>query len=216
MTRINEPVAWLIICACAATAHAQLDSTATWLWEVTTDNGDAVVEPGETAAVTLSVLMELPPDAPKDLLVAFGAAMFDTLGANGAPLGHIKDWTIHNQLDFAGDQTTTDGVSLFNTYVGQPIQDIVLDNPIDVLTFYWAADASGRFDVAYSTKTSIPDQAGFVHVLVGPPDCVCELQAWLIEEASVAFLVVPPPATMTVVLFGASHLWLRRRESDRT
>jgi hypothetical protein len=36
-------------------ALGQDEFLATWLWDVTTQNGDAIVEPGETATITLSI-----------------------------------------------------------------------------------------------------------------------------------------------------------------
>ena len=59
-----------------ALADGPLQGTATWLWDVTTQNGDAIVEPGETATVTISMLIEPDPGSPPNAMIA--AAVFDT------------------------------------------------------------------------------------------------------------------------------------------
>ena len=81
------------------TPLAQADGTGIWLWEVTTDDGDAIVEPGETASVLLSMHM-LPNQGFN--VVGISATIWDTLGMANADKGQIVDWEIHNSL---GDLT---------------------------------------------------------------------------------------------------------------
>jgi hypothetical protein len=153
LTMIRRTIA--LLAAAGAARAALADGTATWLWEVTTQDGDRLVEPGETATVTLSLLMES-----FDFEHAIiAAAIFDTLGDDGAANGHIADWEVLNGLDgLTGDLTTTDGVSLFNTNAGQlSIEVFTTDNPVAVLTFQWQPLVSADFDVGYTTHSELFD-----------------------------------------------------------
>lgn len=191
-----------IVGLAAAGACAQKDS-ATWLWDVSTPNGDAIVEPGETATITLSVLMDV--DAGGAPIALFGS-IFDTLGGNQADVGNILGWEVLSDLaDMFGDVTTTDGISLFGTYVAQcffpnfvPCTD---DNPIDVLSFHWDTDDYSRYSVDFATSTKALqvtiDPMGDQQVIDVP-----------VNEASITFLVVPAPAA--VALIGLSVFGPRR------
>lgn len=136
----------------AAPMAAADDGTAVWLWSVTTQDGDALVEQGETATVTLTLLMEPPPG----VAAALCAAVFDTIGTGGADQGEIVGWEVHSHFaDLTGDLTTTDGVSLFNTYAGQleTFGPFNADNPVDVFTFEWAPSEPLNTTVTYTTST---------------------------------------------------------------
>ena len=189
------------------------DGQATWLWDVTTQNGDAVVEPGETALITLSLLMESKMYALDQ--VAIGRADFDTLGDIGAEMGKIFDWQVLNILDnLTGDQTTTDGVNLFNTTAAQidgqgPFAD---DNPIGVLEFEWAPSIEGAFKVEYGTFTHTLGMPGVIQVWIAPDHGVYDLaEEWPVTEAAISFQVVPAPATMGVAALGVLAAARRRR-----
>lgn len=183
------------------------DGQATWLWDVTTQNGDAIIEPGETAIVTLSLLME---SEMYDMdHVAIGWAEFDTLGGFGAGMGAIVDWQVLNILDnLTGDQTTTDGVSLFNTTAAQidgqgPFAN---DNPIGVLEFEWSPDHVGEYVVGYDTLTHMGTVQVWISLDDGPYDLA---EVWPVAEAAISFQVVPAPATLGVVAILAVA-WRRR------
>jgi len=115
--------AWvgLPVLACAAGALAGEEPSVTWLWEVTTDDGDALVEPGETATVTLSADMEPSVGEPGQtdgfIVVGIGSTIFDTIGGMNADRGGIADWQVLNMLDFQlGWSWSTDD---FSGYVVQ-------------------------------------------------------------------------------------------------
>jgi hypothetical protein len=195
-----------VVAGLCAGAPAQ-EVSATWLWDVTTQDGDAIVEPGETATVTLTLLMEV--EAGKDEVFALADTRFDTLGGTNAANGSIAGWELLNKLgDFAGDHTATDGVSLFETYAancfGIQMIPCTLDNPIDVLAFEWTtADYSG-YTVDYATSTE------FVSVwkdLFGDQDYV---QVG-VSEALISFQVVPVPSIPVCLSSVIGALALRRR-----
>ena len=183
----------------ALTTPTLADGTATWLWDVTTQDGDTIVEPGETASVTLALLMEPSPGGGP--WVGLGAAIFDTIGMRGADQGHIAGWTIHNDLsDLIGDQTTTDGVSLFGTEAGQvnTFGPFVSDNPIDVITFEWVPDTLAPLDVAYQTVSAIEN----VHVVLvyeGEDKESALATFYPVTEAAITFTVVPTPPTLLLL-----------------
>jgi hypothetical protein len=135
------------------------------------------------------------PDDP-GLVVVLSSAQFDTLGDANAANGAILGWTVHNWLDnIAGDMTTTDGVSLFGTYVFQANFDVVGDNPVDVLTFEWQPTVVDAYTVGYTTLTGFePDDAGVIGV-VWEDDGDFGAGLWPIAEADIQFLVVPGPPT---------------------
>ncbi len=202
----NRTCAGVLVGACGV-ACAQ-EGTATWLWDVTTQDGDAIVEPGETATVTLSVLFEV--EAGKGEVVALADTRFDTLGANNAARGGIEAWVILNDLDeFLGDTTTTDGVSLFGTQAancfGIQMLHCSLDNPIDVIAFEWGTGDYSQYSVEYSTATD------FVAVwkdLFGEQDYV-EIP---VEEALIAFQVIPsPPVALAILVLIAPRALGHRR-----
>jgi len=197
------------LAALAGAAPALADGTATWLWDVTTQDGDAIVEPGETATVTLSLLMEpFPGEAESE---AISAAIFDTLGDAGAYKGQILDWQILNDLDnLTGDLTTTDGSSLYNTNAGQLTVftgPFTSDNPVDVLQFEWMPVESGAFEVGYLTD-SYTEGAHTVRVWEFNDDDA-ESVVYPVSEAMIEFSVVPGPGG--VVVAGALLGWRRRR-----
>jgi hypothetical protein len=198
---------------CAPGALAQVEGEATWLWSVTTQNGDAIVEPGETAMVTLAVDMD--PDADRDgPVLGLAGVIFDTLGDPNAGKGQILGWEFHNGLDhLTGDTTTTDGVSLFGSTAAQlPLLDLLHFDPIDVMTFEWAPVDDGAYVVAYTSSTAsvltmAPCYAG---IYTGNQDDV-DAMDWPIREAMISFEVIPAPASALALAGSALRLGVRRR-----
>ena len=195
---------WMLGVGMALTPAALADGTASWLWSVTTNDGDAIVEPGESAFVSLSLLME--PDQDAEFL-ALAASIFDTVGGTNAAKGEIVTWEVLNDLDYlTGDLTTTDGVSLFNTNIGQlsVYGPFFTDNPLDVLTFQWQPTQMGEYEVSYDTVT---------HAMVmweGEGDDVHPVD-WVTSEAAISFQVVPAPGAVALVGLGALAGMRRRR-----
>jgi len=193
----------------AATA-ANGQGTAEWLWSVQTDDGDALVEPGEVAVVSLAIEMTPDPGLPPLCdLCGLAAITFNTLGGANADRGEIVDWEPNEILvALTGDTTTTDGVSLFGTELGQLFQIFSPDNPIAALDFAWETSDFSGYEVAYTTETIDPFDTVVVFQDVDG-DGVGEPVEWPISEAEIAFTVVPSPASLAVL--GAAMLMIRRR-----
>jgi hypothetical protein len=118
---------------------------------VTTDDGDSIVEEGESALICLYVQMTPPDD---EVLCGFAAAVFDTVNEQNGDTGKITSFGCLNSLcDF--DTTTTDGVNLFNTQLGQlaGFGQFSDDNPIGVYQFKWETEDYSQRVVKYRTKT---------------------------------------------------------------
>ena len=122
---------------------------------VTTNDGDSIVEPGESALICLYVNMT--PNVGEGI-AAFGAAVFDTVNVQNGETGQITDYGCLNPLDLCSpnDQTTSDGVNLFGTSVGQVLfGQYNDDDPIGVYQFRWETNDYSQRVVKYTTITSM-------------------------------------------------------------
>lgn len=196
----------------ALSAVARIDTQAIWLWGVVTNDGDAIVEPGESATITLSI--DLDPDVDFGRVWGFSDAVFDTLGGDNAGRGGIQSWEVLSSLNsLFGDQTATDGISLFGTWAVQFAFGEVFsfDDPIDVLAFTWTARDEGNYVVSFATDTmsgfDVPDMIG---VWVGDELDTADRVEWPITEAAISFQVIPAPSAFLAGGLGFA-LWSRRR-----
>jgi len=217
MGAIEEGFAAWLLCTAVCAHGASAQETATWLWDVTTDDGDAVVEPGETATITMSLDMQ--PGDDWETVLGFSGATFDVLGGDGAANGSVLDWQVLNELDFASgpDESFLDGASILNIEAAQvPFGPFKIDDPLDVLEFHWTTDDFGNYAVTYESSTAnwFTDELveGKVDVLVDPDgDNLGQLALWDAVETSVTFHVVPAPGGVVVFLVGAGAMVRRRR-----
>jgi hypothetical protein len=184
-------------------AFGQDEFVATWLWDVTTQNGDAIVEPGETATITLSI--DFTPSVGEkgktgSVINGLHFAIFDVLGGPGAANGTILGWTIDWRLTLnLGDTTKTDGVSLFSTALANTVPFYVTDDPLFALSFEWAPIALARYSVGYQTSSvGIWMDEGFSPV------------QWEVDEAGIRFEVIPPPGPLTLLIVGVVTYQRRR------
>jgi len=196
-------------------AMGQIVGEASWVWEVTTQDGDSVVEPGETAIVDLSIDME--PDVftgPGGPIVVLGlsGALWDLVGQQNASLGTITDWSL--ELDQQQDPKVGDSDIFGLSAVQIPVPDTFKhDDPIHVFTFEWTPSEAGAFSVEYATDT-VDD---FIYVLTGTvafDDLAVE--EWAVNEASIGFEVAPSPGPLglgAVGIIGALAHRSRRRSS---
>jgi len=200
----------LLAQAAASIAFAQEELIGTYIWEVATQDGDALVEPGETA--TISMFLDLTPDPvdPSESGVqGLSGMIFDTLGGAGADNGFISGWTANPLLTFlTGDLTTTDGVSLFFTNLGQTGIGFgglpATEDPLPLLDFEWTPIAEGRYDVQYTSSTH------FLEVWYGKLfDAVSTPTAPV--DTSVTFSVVPTPPIAAGPLLAILMTNTRRR-----
>jgi len=201
-------------------AHAQDgEFIGEWLWEVTTDDGDALVEPGETAAVTLSVDLDPsvgdPGPTPGLVVSAFGGAKFDVLGGQNADKGEILGWEYPTEelLFGFGDLATTDGVSIFGVSVAQGLFDAPEDtsDPLDILTFFWTTDDFSTYIVEYMTLTdAIAAWEGEFVGDTGETDHSGTVEL-IPVETSLTFQVVPSPGSTFLMGSLLASLFGRRR-----
>jgi len=220
MTTTAVAAAMVILGIGVERAHAQDgEFTGKWIWEVTTDDGDAVVEPGETAAVTL--LMDLEPSVgepgPTEGLVVTGFAggIFDVLGGVNAANGQIVDWEIPEIL-LTGpgfDLTETDGVSLFGVTVSQGIgiQSFDQSDPIEVITYSWQPARVAPYTVEYTTKTELLGAWEGIQIN-GDAKAINGFDLFPIET-TVTFDVVPAPSTIFVGSLSLLALCRRHRRA---
>ena len=199
-----------VVCAAASGAFAQVGGEASWLWEVTTQDGDSLVEPGETATIKLSINFD-PDVTPGGPVQGLAGAIWDTVGGLNASAGTITGWEVLSNLDdLTGDTTTTDGVSLFASTAAQGGQVYNHDDPIDVLSFEWKSDDYTDFVVEYTTITTLHDPADhLIFVWEGDDPWFADAIAWPIDEAMVSFQVIPAPAS--ALLIGIAGLGAARR-----
>jgi len=198
---------WCLAVVFATCSAASGQGTATWEWAVSTQDGDAVVHPGETATVSLSLNFSPDVSYPDGPVLGLEEAVFSTLGGTNADQGMILDWSITENLLFLmrEDTTTTDGVSLFDTTAAQSVdQDIFLPfDPLAVLEFEWEPAEEGAYTVEYSTSTAVMA----VWEKTGKGN---EGVEWFVEEAEISFAVVPAPSGVVIVI-GAALCALSRR-----
>jgi len=205
--------------AMMSSASAVADGQAHWLWEVTTDNGDALVEPGETATVTMSIDMLPDVNYPDGPVLMFGGAVFDTLGNSSATKGMIAGWTFPTEelIFIGGDLTRTYGTSLFNTSIGQaPFLDFFIpDDPLAAVQFEWTTEDFSGYTVNYTTDTTpIEGEPPFIAVWEGTNVNFAKDVHWPITEAEISFQVVPGPSVASAaVVFGLGAGCRRRRSA---
>jgi hypothetical protein len=187
----------VVLGAMPCAAQAQVG---TWLWEVTTQDGDAIVEPGESATILLS--LDFVPDVdPIGPVYGLANVLFDVQGAKNAatgmipedPDGHPGD-VLDPWDDAFYEQQTSDGTSLFGVLAGQSFKGIDHDDPAHILLFEWIPDEYAAYQVTYETLTE------GLAMWVDPDEQIPVL--WDVVEATVVFQVVPSPGAAVLILMG--------------
>ena len=190
-------------------AFGQAQGIGHWISEVSTQDGDAIVELGETATVSLWMDMdpsvgEMLPDGTR--LYGFGTGSIDVLGGLNAEKGQIIGWAINDALDF-GNDGTTDGTSIFGVELAQLLLDpFDFSDPIFLLSFEWAPTDFTIFNVFYELDVGTFKGPG---IIIWKDDGTFE--AWPVDRQSVAFTVVPSPASAGAILATLSLCFRRRR-----
>lgn len=186
---------------------AALGQMGQWISEVETDNGDSIVEPGETA--TVSIWMDLDPSVgdqlPDGLIVrALGGGRFDFVGQMNADKGSITSWERNEHLAI-GDEGFTDGVSIFDVEIFQlPGENVDSSDPLLLLEYQWKPNVYDAFTAFYTPFVEVGDDKDgfFVYFANGPT------QTWRATERSISIQVIPAPSCLIcilgmVVTFGA-------------
>jgi hypothetical protein len=202
-------IAWPIALSGTSAAFGQAQGVGHWISEVTTQDGDSIVEPGETA--TVSLWMDMNPSVGEKLpdgtsVHGFGGGTFDILASLNAEKGQIIGWAINDALD-VGSDGTSDGTSIFNVEIGQGLNDpFDFHDPVFLMTFEWAPTEFTSFDVSYDLD---------VETFLGPGITIWKddgtFEAWPVDRHSVVFAVIPSPASIGVLLIaGLAHRRSRR------
>lgn len=189
-------MAWWVV---TPMALAQPQGMGQWLYEVTTDNGDAIVDPGEVATVTL--WMDLTPSVGETLpdgniVAAYGGGFVNIIGGQDADQGMIIEWTVNDHLD-DGVDGTTDGVSIFDQEVFQfPVLDIDPSDPIYLMSFQWRPLVHGEYEAMYMPSIDQPELMidGFVIYTESGP-----AEIWPANEITIPIQVVPAPSSVLVL-----------------
>jgi hypothetical protein len=203
-------IAWPIALSGTSAAFGQAQGVGHWISEVTTQDGDSIVEPGESATVSLWMDMtpsvgEMLPDGTK--VYGFGLSTIDVLGGLNAEMGQIIGWAGNNALDDIGNDGTSDGISIFNVELGQLALDpFDFSDPIFLMSFEWGPTEFTSFDVSYDFD---------VETFLGPGITIWKddgtFEAWPVDRHSVVFAVIPSPASIGVLLIaGLAHRRSRR------
>jgi hypothetical protein len=188
----------------APAAFGQAQGMGQWLSEVTTQDGDSIVEPGESA--TVSLWMDFAPSVGEKLpngleVVGFGLGSFDMLAGPGADTGFAVGWEVNEKL-FVGNEGTTDGVSIFDVYFGQPFYlDMDKNDPIFLMSFEWQPNEYSHSDAHYGPFVDVPDQMeeGFV-IFVVAQNGHGSTEIWPTNEHDIVIHVVPSPSVSALVV----------------
>jgi hypothetical protein len=187
-------LAWLP----GAISLGQAQGMGHWISEVTTQDGDSIVEPGETA--TVSLWMDLDPDVgdvlPDGLEVdAFAGGVIDIIGGMGAADGMVLSWNVNDSLN-VGQLGTTDGINIFDVAVFQPFTlDIDASDPIFLMSFEWSPTEHAASEASFSPEIS-HDGMPFFQIYKGGGFA----ELWPATEHSVTIQVVPGPSGLVPML----------------
>jgi len=155
-----------LVAGLVSSAHAQLGSSE-WLWTVTTDDGDAIVEPGERATVELSMVVD--PDDP-EAFIGFAGASLALVPDAGANSGKIVDAQIAPGWEFDAIGPVIDGAALATT-LAQDIfnEPFIEENPVQVFELDWTTTEFDGQTVGYFTESATVFLAfggpGFVSII---------------------------------------------------
>ena len=172
-----------------------------------TGNGDGIIEPGESAVLTMQTRMDW--DGSGFEFLAFGGVIVDFLGGDGTG---DSSWTILNSLDdIVGDTTVDEGENLRNMgFLQLDFLGYTTDNPIDLARIVW--DPQGDYSArTVSFTTDLTPSLGVVGVLVRNDNGKVVSENWSATEADISFEVVPAPASLALLGLGGLAASRRRR-----
>ncbi|MCW5776514.1 MAG: hypothetical protein KIS87_08760 [Phycisphaeraceae bacterium] len=191
-----------IAALCTACAHGQV---ATWYWTVSdTGNGDGIIEPGESALLTLWMAFEPRQDQPGGGLAQAGP--YDIAGSDTWSNGVVESWErrlgdFSDPVAFDSDNTFL-GVDHFQHPRGWGYGVFVKANPIDLFFIQWTP-------ATYSPHAVTLDCDG--------PDAFIWIDDWGTHlfytgvGGFVSFHVVPAPASVAAFLAFAAFTGRRAR-----
>jgi len=187
----------IAVAGIAAAASAQ---TITYSWTVSdTGNGDGIIEPGESALLTMSARMD--PAA-----AGFAGSIYDIIGGANWDTGSVDSYvnrlnelTDNGALQANGDILLIESFQLPSAFNG----NFVSDNPIELYYITWTpADYSARTvsvgDANHLNNSVYTDGFGTSVEYSG-------------VAGSASFDVVPAPASMALLGLGGLVAGRRRR-----
>jgi len=206
----HKVTALIAVAGLAAGANARPgEAFLSLTWNDTGDD-DGLVEPGESAIITVSSLQVW--DGQGFEYVAFGGAIIDvtTPDANADVNGH----TILNGLaniDPPGDTAEENGGNLENAaFLQLPFFGLVEDNPIGLVRFWVDFDDYTGRTVTYTT--SLGDSSGFIGVIVRSRDGHLISEYYTGFNGSVGISIVPAPAGLALQGLCGLAVFRRRRK----
>lgn len=193
-----------IVLLALAPAMARAD-VATWFWTVNdTGNGNGLIEPGESALLTLALSFDPRQDQFGGM---FGdAGPYDILGNAPWAAGHIEEFD--NLVDDLGVPGVLDGenyIREIENFQYAVVWDTDNDtrNPIDLYFIRWTP-------AVYEPAIVTLDNGGPDAWIYTDP--YGERLLYTGQGGAVSFSVVPAPATAALAAIGAASWRRRRRE----
>ena len=202
-------LAWLP----GAVALGQAQGVGHWISEVTTQDGDSIVEPGETATVSLWMDMdpsvgEMLPDGTK--VAGFAGGYFDLLGGPGAEKGLIVGWEPNEAL-YQDVDGTTDGLSIFDVYLFQFLTfEIDTSDPIYLMSFEWQPIEYLEFEATYTPFVDFPEfmEIGVAIYKIDGQQGFTEF--WPTSDYDITITVIPVPGGALMLFTGVALRRTRR------
>ncbi|MDQ7014257.1 MAG: PEP-CTERM sorting domain-containing protein [Planctomycetota bacterium] len=187
----------IAVAGIAAAASAQ---TVTYSWSVSdTGNGDGIIEPGESALLTMIATMD--PGA-----TGFAGSIYDIIGGMNWDTGSVdsyvnslKDLTDDGTLQANGDITTIESFQLPPAFNG----NFISDNPIELYNITWTPND-------YSARTVEVGDANHLNNDVYTDDFGTSIP-YAGVDGTASFSVVPAPASMALLGLGGLVATRRRR-----
>lgn len=195
-----------------------------WRFEITTDDGDEIVEPGENAQIR--VLADLSPSSGEydeslgATITGFGDAFFDLQADGGWAGGSVTEWNVNPGLLFLyGDTSYLDRAD-------QSIRDITCAQ-YPGLEFYDERDPIFLLDIAWSPEGDYTPRTASLAAHARPVaqrgEEVSSIYArppgWTFDDfyivplvdSSIAFQIVPAPGSSAMLAIGVGCMRRRRR-----
>lgn len=180
-----------------STSIAVAQGSGEWIWTVVTSDGDAIVEPGEVAEITLS--LDLTPNVGElqddgESVFAFGGALpLNIWGGANADKGTIVDWVANPFLAFPGGRN--DGTNITDVLLMQiPQQPVDNSDPIDLVSFQWIPFKYQPMVVSYNAESFFEDKLGFLVWETFGMNGDHHPVRWDLVATGGTFLVIPSPS----------------------
>ena len=198
-------------------ALGQPQGEGTWIWEVETQDGDAIVEPGETA--TVSLWLDMDPSVGEHLpdgfkVGGFASGVVSVIGGGNADKGQVLGWELNPILNEFGLEGTTDGVSIFDVQLVQFPKGADLSDPIFLMSYEWGPLEFAPYEATYSLLIQdwVDDLPGFRIWKIDGDELITE--HWTVVPSEVTISVVPAPGALAPLALSIPCVSRRNRRMD--